>query len=228
MAGCLLLFAVLPASGEARGDGVRPVALILHGGGFVVDVSERARAERIAERAGFRPRFVAYPRYDVQGAVRFVRAVARRERARGRRVYAYGESVGGTMAALLAQGGLARAAATYSPIASLTKMVAHSGSPELYQAVISASDRDLRRNSAGRFDSRRPIFALRAVDDSPFINRGIRSWDRRDADVRSIAVEGAHLGEGSPRIYARNARTAITWLARRAGIERRGLDRSGP
>jgi hypothetical protein len=36
VAGCLLLFAILPASGEARGDRVRPVALILHGGGFVV------------------------------------------------------------------------------------------------------------------------------------------------------------------------------------------------
>lgn len=210
-----MLSSVLAPEGQARdvGDG-RPVLLLVHGGGFVYTVFEMRYAERVARRLGFRARFVTYPN-NLPDAVRTVRDVAASVKGD---VYAYGESVGGTMAALLAQGRLVRAASTYCPVASMTNLVANNGSPELYQAIIGASDEDLRIYSPGRFDSPLPIFAMRAVDDSAYANQAIRSWDQRDADVTSVAVEGEHLGGGDPLIYRRNARIAIRWLAGAAGL----------
>ncbi len=213
---CLALSAA-PAAASSPASG-RPVLLLLHAGGFVFGVSEMPYAERTARRFGFRPRFVDYPAGDLPGAVRAARRAAIRAERNGHRVFAYGESAGGTLAALLAQGQLALAASTYCPVPDMASFTRHHDNPELYQQMIQASDRDLRRFSPNRHESEAPIRVLRARRDSRWFNRDIARWDRSDADVLGLGVPGEHLGDpDDPSVYRRNARRAIRWLAR-AGL----------
>lgn len=216
----LVLAAAAPApSHGADGDAPRPVLLILPGGGFFFDVDSMPFPARVARRLGFRPRFVDYPEHDLPGAVAFTRRAALRAGRGGREVYAYGESAGGTLAALLAQGRLVRAASTYCPIADLRALVDDHPEGELYQTLISATDRDLQRFSPLRHNSEGPIRALAAAGDARFINRAIASWDRADRDVSSVSVPGPHLLDPyAPEVYRGNVRLGLAWVARKAGL----------
>ena len=51
-----------------------------------------------------------------------------------------------------------------------------------------------------------------AADDDPALNRETRSWDRRESNVKSIEVEGEHIGTGDPQIYEENVMEALRWL----------------
>ena len=210
---CLALAAAPPAGAEDR----RPVLLLFHSGGFFLDSGPMPIPEREAERLGFRPKFVVYPN-DLPAAVRAAREAARRARRNGHEVYAYGESSGGLLAAIVARERLVRAASTYCPIADMVAFVRHFDDPETYQALINASDRDLRRYSPASRDSPRPILAMRAVNDSGWFNRRIRAWDRGDDDVTSVQVPGRHLeNPHRPSVYRANVRRGTRWLARAAG-----------
>ncbi len=222
----LAWLAPTPASARARGEAraERPVALLFPGGGFIFDVERLPYAGRTAWRLGFEPRVVDYPENNLRGAVRAARRAARRAGRNGRPVYAFGESAGGTLAALLAQDRLVEDAAVYCPVVDLPDFISRSYNPELYQALIKASDSELRRYSPGFHDSARAILALRAVDDAPFINKAIRRWDRSDPETRSVAVAGSHLDPEHPPVYRRNVRHGLAWLAGSAGLESR-LDR---
>jgi dienelactone hydrolase len=213
--------ALSPVSADAgvHGPAGRPVMLLLPAGGFIFDIEKMPYAERVARRLGFRPRIVDYPEYDLPGAVRAVRAAARRARRDGRDVYAYGESAGGTLASLAAASREVTAAAVYCPIANLPEFISRSHDPALYQALIKASDRELRRYSPGLRDTVRPILAMRAAGDSAFMNRAIRRWDRRDREADSIAVAGGHIEAERHAVYRRNVRRGMTWLARSAGLD---------
>lgn len=218
----LVAFAALAAGPTVAGgaEGGRPVVLLLRSGGFFFEAGPMPYPERVAERLGFRPKFVPYPNGDLPAAVRAVRQAARRARANGHAVYAYGESAGGALAGVLAQDRLIAGAATYCPIADLVKFIRKADDPAFYQAMIQASDRDLRHYSPARHDSRRPILAMRAVNDSGFFNRWIASWDRRDADVVSVPVAGRHLeSPRHPSVYRRNVRHGLRWMARVAGLD---------
>jgi acetyl esterase/lipase len=208
---------------DARADrpepAPRPVLLLFPGGGFIFDIERLPYAVRAARRAGFEPRFVDYPENDLPRAVRAARRAARRATRHGRDVYAYGESAGGTLAGLLAQDGLVARSATYCPLADLPGFISRSYDPALYQALIKAGDRELREYSPGFHRSARQILAMRAADDSPFINQAIRRWDRRDRRTRSMQVPGAHLDPEHPAIYRRNVRSGLAWLARSGGLD---------
>ncbi len=197
----------------------RPVLLLFPGGGFIFDIERLPDAVRAGRTAGFEPRLVDYPENDLPRAVRAARRAARRATRHGRDVYAYGESAGGTLAGLLAQEGLVARSATYCPLADLPGFISRSYDPALYQALIKASDRELRQYSPGFHRSARQILAMRAADDSPFINQAIRRWDRSDRRTRSTQVPGAHLDPEHPAIYRRNVRSGLAWLARSAGLE---------
>jgi|GEM_PF-3673864 len=71
--------------------------------------------------AGFVPHYVTYPLEDMPAAVLTVRAEAKRLRQKFglRRVYAYGSSAGGTLAALLSGNGLVSAAVAKAPVSDL-------------------------------------------------------------------------------------------------------------
>lgn len=131
---CLILLcpAAAPAAGEAGGgrsaggligSTQRPQLLLIHGGSFLYDdpyFEPLTRPRAIA--AGFVPHYVTYPLGDLPAAVERVRAEARRLRQKFGvdRVYAYGSSAGGTLAALLSGDHLVSAAVAKAPISDLT------------------------------------------------------------------------------------------------------------
>lgn len=109
-------------AGGLVGSTQRPQLLLIHGGSFLYDDPDfepLTRARAVA--AGFVPHYVTYPLGNLPGAVEKVRAEARRLRHKFGldRVYAYGSSAGGTLAALLSGDGLVSAAVAKAPVSDL-------------------------------------------------------------------------------------------------------------
>lgn len=109
--------------GGLVGSTGRPQLLLIHGGSFLYDdptFEPLTRGRAVA--AGFVPHYVTYPLGDLPAAVERVRAEARRLREKFgvARVYAYGSSAGGTLAALLSGDHLVSAAVAKAPISDLT------------------------------------------------------------------------------------------------------------
>jgi acetyl esterase/lipase len=96
--------------------------LLFHGGSFLFEDPnfEPSTAAR-AIAAGFVPHYVTYPLGDMPAAVLAAQAEARRLRHEFglARVYAYGASAGGTLAALLSGNGLVDAAVAKAPVSDL-------------------------------------------------------------------------------------------------------------
>ena len=109
--------------GGLVGSTERPQLLLIHGGSFLYDdptFEPLTRGRAVA--AGFVPHYVTYPLGNLPAAVDRVRAEARRLRQKFGldRVYAYGSSAGGTLAALLSGDHLVSAAVAKAPISDLT------------------------------------------------------------------------------------------------------------
>jgi hypothetical protein len=190
------------------------VLLLFHAGGFIFDDPDHmAQASAIAADLGFRPVVVAYPSYDLRGAITAAKVAARDERGSGP-LYAYGDSAGGTLAALLAEADLVDAAATYSPVANVNRFAQQFDPPSYYEGVIGADRALLLRASPGLHDSDLPILAMVADADERYIRDPIRKWIGRDPDVRRWQVAGTHIGDSDPMTYARNAAGAMRWLGR--------------
>jgi acetyl esterase/lipase len=108
--------------GGIVGPAQRPQLLLIHGGSFLYEdptFEPLTRARAVA--AGFVPHYVTYPLGNLPEAVDKVREEARRLRQKFGldRVYAYGSSAGGTLAALLSGDGLVAAAVAKAPVSDL-------------------------------------------------------------------------------------------------------------
>jgi len=107
---------------EREPEGPPPQLLLFHGGSFLFEDPnfEPSTAER-AIAAGFEPHYVTYPLGNMPAAVLRARAEARRLRDKFgvERVYAYGSSAGGTLAALLSGDGLVSGAVAKAPVSDL-------------------------------------------------------------------------------------------------------------
>jgi pimeloyl-ACP methyl ester carboxylesterase len=112
---------------EGAGGAAKPIPppqlLLFHGGSFLYDDPdfEPLTLPR-ALAAGFVPHYVEYPLGNLPAAVESARAEARRLREKFGldRVYAYGSSAGGTLAALLSGDDLVSAAVAKAPVSDLT------------------------------------------------------------------------------------------------------------
>jgi acetyl esterase/lipase len=130
VAALVLAFAA-PTAGAAQGGigggnvlppGPKPQLLLFHGGSFLFeDPFFRPSTQLRAIASGFVPHYVTYPLGDMPAAVMAARAAARelREEVGVGRVYAYGASAGGTLAALLSGDGLVSAAVAKAPVSDL-------------------------------------------------------------------------------------------------------------
>jgi acetyl esterase/lipase len=193
----------------------KPVMLLFHPGGFVFgDAHMEDQAARVAGRKGFKPVEVNYALQDLPRALHDAKSAARWYRCSGRRVYAYGESTGGNLAARLAERGLARSAATYSAIPNFTRFAASIDT----QAMLTGLHATLRtfRNASPAFHrSRRPILALMGRKEEAFMTkRPTWRWARCDPLVKARLVPGSHVGIDGP--YGPNMRRAMRYLARQA------------
>ena len=224
LAGILgIVFAVaFSASATAQGREsvyrMKPALLVFHGGAFVFgDSGSMEAATTIAQRRGFIVENLDYPLQDVPAAVHFAVRRAQRLRQNGYRVFAYGESAGGTLAALLAERGLADAVAAYAPPSDLLHW------PSVY------SDQDFEGwfglDPAGRIRlspafhrSKRPILVIQGNDGFRKTNR---LWAERDPLVRYRPVAGGHpYPYGGPSAYRANTVLGLAWLRNEATTKR--------
>ena len=193
----------------------RPILLMFHSGGFLFGSPDSlAEAEEVAEDHGFAPVPIAYPLGDLPAAVGAARNAARSTGRGGRAIFAYGESAGGALAALLAAEGRVKAAATYSQLTSIP--VFFDDLDPGAQAFIGATDRELRKFSPASHEGLAPVLALVPVDDDAQQNRATEDWDRREARVHAVSVPGEHLGRDAPGVYRSNMERALRWLSHRA------------
>jgi acetyl esterase/lipase len=96
----------------------RPIVLLLHGGGWVAgDTSLTEPLEPIARQEGLKPVQVDYTLGSLPNAFADAEAAARS--FRGRTIFAYGESAGGTMAGWLAGQSLVTAGAGNSAVVNI-------------------------------------------------------------------------------------------------------------
>jgi pimeloyl-ACP methyl ester carboxylesterase len=214
---------VTPAEkNEARGGGGgltgstgRPQLLLIHGGSFLFDdptFEPLTRPRAIA--AGFVPHYVTYPLGNLPAAVQKVRAEARRLREKFGvdRVYAYGSSAGGTLAALLSGDHLVSAAVAKAPISDLATWewpVAKYG-PEYWNNLgVDLADRE--RLSPQRRVQLAPLLVIQGRADRivpPAMNEAFAASYPR---VRLWIVAGGHTTE---RVRPYLITRAMDWLAR--------------
>ena len=205
------VIALTPPSAQAH---PKPVLLLMHAGGFVFGspgLEDRAAAH--ARARGWRTEQLDYPLLNLTGAVSYCELAARVYGAGGRSVYAYGESAGGTLAALLAERGDVSAAAVLSPVSSIPRFAATQPDPAFYLALIRATTRQAIDNSPAFHRSRRPILALVGEDDYPSIRAPTYRWAKRSPRVRARTVAGGHLG--GPDSYGPAMRSGIGYLTQR-------------
>jgi acetyl esterase/lipase len=210
----LLVFLIVGLGESSAPAEGRPVLLLIHSGGFIFgDPGLEDRAAAQARARGWRTESLDYPLWDLPGAVRYCQRAASVYAARGRPVYAYGDSAGGTLAALLAERGEVRAAAALSPVSSIPRYAYAQPDRSFYLALIGATRRQATTNSPAFHRSRRPILALVGEDDYPSIRAPTYRWAKRSPRVRARTVAGGHLG--GPDSYGPAMRSGIGYLTQR-------------
>jgi pimeloyl-ACP methyl ester carboxylesterase len=202
-------------NGGVIGPGQRPQLLLIHGGSFLFEDPEfepLTRAPALA--AGFVPHYVTYPLDNLPAAVEKVRDEARRLREKFGvdRVYAYGASAGGTLAALLSGDELVSAAVAKAPVSDLVTWNWPLGQYGLaYWENLGVDLADRERLSPIRRPQRSPLLLIQGRADNvvpPSMNEAFAAAYPR---VSLWLVAGGHLTERArPFLVTR----AMEWLAK--------------
>lgn len=123
-----------------------PIVLLLHGGGWTHgSATDEAYSMAAIQRTGLRAVSIDYPLNDPMGAMRAAQKAARYYHRRGRKVFAYGHSAGGTIAAQLAARGQVDAAVIWeAPINLFTWRAGYLGAPKFWENM--GVDRSTRRS----------------------------------------------------------------------------------
>jgi acetyl esterase/lipase len=218
---CLVLLAPAGAAaasnenGGVIGPSQRPQLLLIHGGSFLFEDPEFEPLTRAAAlAAGFVPHYVLYPLDNLPAAVERVRAEARRLREKFGvdRVYAYGASAGGTLAALLSGQQLVSAAVAKAPVSDLltwTWPLEHYGPSYWENLGVDQAERE--RLSPIRRPEHSPLLLIQGRGDHvvpPSMNEAFAAAYPR---VSLWLVAGGHLTERArPFLVTR----AMEWLAK--------------
>lgn len=201
-----------PSIGQA--ESLAPHLLLVHGGAFLFeDPHFDETTRRAALDAGFVPHYVTYPLGDFEGAVRTVRAEARRLGALyPGRLYAYGSSAGGTLVSLLAGDGMVRAAVAKAPVSDLVDWqwpLAAYG-PDYYEQI--GLDPDARyRLSPLRRPVRRPLLLVQGRGDEVVPAAMNEAFAAKFRLVHLWTVPGGHWTE---RLRPQILIDSFEWLAR--------------
>jgi acetyl esterase/lipase len=201
--------------GGVVGPGPRPQLLLIHGGSFIFEDPEFESLTRSAAlAAGFVPHYVTYPLDDLPAAVQRVRAEARRLRDKFGldRVYAYGASAGGTLAALLSGDDLVTAAVAKAPVSDLLTWNWPLGRYGMnYWEKLGVDQVARERLSPIRRPQRAPLLLIQGRADQvvpPSMNEAFAAAYPR---VKLWLVAGGHLTERArPFLVTR----AMEWLAK--------------
>ncbi len=203
-----------------QGTSLKPHLLLIHGGSFLYeDPFFELLTRPRAVAAGFVPHYLSYPAGDLTGAVVAARAQARRLDALfPGRVYAYGSSAGGTLAALLAGDGLVEAAVAKAPVSDLVgwRWPLTAYGPDYFERI-GATVADRFRLSPLRRHALRPLLIVQGRRD-PIVPLGMsREYAVKFRRVHLWVVQGGHHTERTrPELLSRS----FQWLARFAGAPR--------
>jgi len=219
-------------SGTSEGGGGlvgstgRPQLLLIHGGSFLYDdptFEPLTRGRAVA--AGFVPHYVTYPLGDLPGAVERVRAEARRLRDKFgiARVYAYGSSAGGTLAALLSGDHLVSAAVAKAPISDLTTWEWPTGryGPTYWEDLgVDLADRE--RLSPIRRPQLAPLLVIQGRADNVVPAAMNQTFADAYPRVKLWLAAGGHTTD---RVRPYLVSRAMDWLARIAAQKARATHR---
>ena len=134
-------------------------------------------------RPRFQPIKVDYPLCDLSAALRY--SIKEAKRFPNRKVYAYGESAGGSIAARLGEMGLVRNTAVQDPVADVPKFV------KPYENYWEVDPAEARWMSPNLHPSRGPIRAWIARNDA--LAPDSWRWAKKDPKVRGQGIPGEHL-----------------------------------
>jgi acetyl esterase/lipase len=195
--------------------GPKPQLLLFHGGSFLFDdpyFEPLTRGRAIA--AGFVPHYIEYPLGDLGAAVTAARAAARtlRQKVGRDRVFAYGASAGGTLAALLDGEGDVDAAVAKAPVSDLATWEWPLGryGANYFESIMAPPTARLRLSPARRPETR-PLLVIQGRADNvvpPSMNEAFAAKFPR---VSLWIVPGGHTTERTrPWLVTR----AMQWLAK--------------
>lgn len=208
VAGASLALASPPSAAAAR-----PVVLVVHGGGFVSGEAETMKRITTVFRAeGFRSAAVRYTLGDIRAAHRDLRAAVDRF-PRRRDVFLYGESAGGTLAALLAGGRRVDGVAAHSPLVDLT-----GDELERHGWDIRCSSSCLGNYSPALRPVRQPVFAFVPTDDQVLDPGPSLDWLESERKVRGRSYPGLHM-QPSPLGWYGDLHRAARFFERRISTE---------
>jgi acetyl esterase/lipase len=198
----------------------RAVVLLLHAGGWILgSASLMDPLEPAVRAAGMKPVPVEYALGDLPQAFADAEAAARR--FRGRSVYAYGESAGGTMAAWLASRWIVDGAFTNSAIvrlAAFVRTVERTTTPVSTPEIETTTGEIMAEASGGpRFVHRHDVHRLHGAplrlfgncDDPVVPCSQVRRYARRYESVTWRRAGHGHIAEGE-----RTLRRGLRWLRR--------------
>jgi acetyl esterase/lipase len=198
----------------------RTVAIVLHSGGFAWGLPwMTARVCRRLGAAGLRVRNVDYALRDVGGAVWSLRLAILHERHRCRRcsIVAYGESAGGSLAALAAARGWVDRAVAWAPISDLgawARFGREPGEPGRFDAFAGSGPGVLHDASpltwAGPASA--PLIVLHGPEDTVVPFAQSEALLARWPGMRVVALDDP--GHLEARNRARVLRSAVRFLAR--------------
>lgn len=198
---------------EAQQPGPKPQLLLIHGGSFLFhDPFFRPLTRSAASEAGFVPHYLDYPLGDLPAAVAAARQEARRLRQRVgvERVYVYGASAGGTLAAILAGEGDVQAAVAKAPVSDLATWewpLSRYGS-NYYETILAGPEARSRLSPFNR-PEQQPLLVIQGRHDNvvpPAMNEAFAAKFRR---VHLWLVPGGHTTE---RVRPWVVAGAMQWL----------------
>jgi acetyl esterase/lipase len=204
----------MESAGGVIGPGQRPQLLLFHGGSFLYDdpyFEPLTRPRALA--AGFVPHYVTYPLGNLPAAVDRARAEARRLREKFGldRVFAYGSSAGGTLAALLSGDDLVSAAVAKAPVSDLVNWEWPIGKygPEYWESLgVDLADRE--RLSPIRRQQLAPLLVIQGRGDNIVPAAMNETFAAAYPRVSLWLVAGGHTTE---RVRPFLVTRAMHWLA---------------
>jgi acetyl esterase/lipase len=198
----------------------KPVLLLIHGGGFFAgDPAYMDYAASLAAEQGeFETLQPSYPLDDLPAAFVQMKGLALSLRRQGRRVFAYGDSAGGGIAAWLASRGYVAAAAAKAPPTALRAWDSPfareyrtdpPGDPHSWRHL-RVSEADLGTYSSAPRPSRRPLLIFQSCEDRIIPCAMNIGFAERDPQVSLVRIWGAHT---DPEAKAWSVRHGLAWLA---------------
>jgi pimeloyl-ACP methyl ester carboxylesterase len=207
--------------------GPPPQLMLFHGGSFLFEdpFFQPTTAQRAID-AGFVPHYVHYPLYNMPAAVLRARAEASRLREKfgAGRVYAYGASAGGTLAAELSGDGLVAAAVAKAPVSDLVGWEWPLGAYGAnYFEQVSLSEAARYRLSPDRRQQKSPLLIYQGRADQVVPPAMNESFAAKYPRVYLWLVPGGHTTERArPYLIGK----AMHWLARTAARQARAAAKS--